>query len=487
MWVVSTLIGTIRKLRDDASGAVVSPDGSRIAFLNGKRNEIWLTTDSSEGARKVATAEQGFRFTELGWGPNGRRIAYLKRQRGDEQYAIETRDLEGGPPVIVFSDPRLRSFVWMNNGRIVYSRMDSTGSTNFSLWEIEIDSGSGRSIGSAHELTRGPGQSFWYLSATADGKRIAFLRWQAQSDVWVGELQNGGKRLTAARRITTDERADWPGAWTRDSKYVLFYSDRNGSFDIYKQAIDEPGATLTVFGPNEERSPQISSDGAWILFLAWPRRSGNSPPSSGRIMRVPMSGGEPSAVIDIQGYPGMAQVKSEGRTRPTARGYPSFRCPSMNTVPCVLAEQKGNQIVFSSIDPTAGSVSEVLREEVSPATESSWDLSPDGTAIAVVPLEEQTGRIRIRRLRTGEARDINVNGWAHLDSVAWAAGGDGLFVTKYSSRGSTLLRVTLDGQTQVLRTSSMWMDTPVPSANGRYLAFGQAVHQSNAWVIETPR
>lgn len=488
MWVVSTLIGSIRKLRDDATGAAISPDGSRIAFLSGKRDEIRVMTLSGEAVRKIATAVQGFRFTELGWSPDGKKIAYIKRARGDGEYAIETRDIDTGEVTLLFSDPRLRSFCWAQDGSIVYSRMDSAaGATNFSLWKMQIDRLGVRAPGAARELATAAGQSFWYLTAAKDGQRIAFLRWNAQSDVWAGELHDHGRRFTNVRRVTADDRADWPSAWTRDSTELLFYSDRNGTFDIYKQALSEAAPTLTVFGPHEERWPQMSPDGASILFLGWAMAAGNLPPASGRLLRVPISGGQPSAVLDVSGYPGMAQVKGEGRTRPTARGYPSFRCASVNTGRCVIAEHLGKDIVFSTVDPVAGTREEAARQEVKPVTDSFWDLSPDGTAIAFVQLEEQKGSIRILRIRGGATQDITVKGWAHLDSVAWSSDGRALFVTSYSSRGSKLLRVSLDGELHLLRTSSMWMDTPVPSPDGRYLAFGQAVHQSNAWLIENSR
>lgn len=76
------------------------------------------------------------------------------------------------------------------------------------------------------------------LSLTADGKRLALIRNNDQSDVYVGELDNGGSRLSAPRRLTLDDRIDWPGGWTLDSKSVLFYSDREGNLDLFRQQVD---------------------------------------------------------------------------------------------------------------------------------------------------------------------------------------------------------------------------------------------------------
>lgn len=43
--------------------------------------------------------------------------------------------------------------------------------------------------------------------------------------------------------------------------------------------------------PDEERSPQPSPEGSWILYLAWSVPKGAAPPSEARLMRIPLGGG----------------------------------------------------------------------------------------------------------------------------------------------------------------------------------------------------
>ena len=84
-------------------------------------------------------------------------------------------------------------------------------------------------------------------------------------------------------------------------------------------------------------------------------------------------------------------------------------------------------------------------------------------------------------------RDVPVEAaWGHLQSVAWAADGKGFFVTSWSPDSFNLLHVALDGKVSSLlrngHRQSMW--GPLPSPDGRYLAFQAQTTDSNVWMLE---
>jgi hypothetical protein len=99
-----------------------------------------------------------------------------------------------------------------------------------------LTSGKSTSILPHRGIPENPGAGFTLLdlSPTADGKRIAFVRKTDQSDVYIGNLEANGFRLNSTRRLTLDDRMDWPAGWLRDGKTVLFFSNRSGHFDIFQ-------------------------------------------------------------------------------------------------------------------------------------------------------------------------------------------------------------------------------------------------------------
>ncbi|MEK7409530.1 MAG: hypothetical protein AAB225_31070 [Acidobacteriota bacterium] len=443
-------------------------------------------SSASEQPRRLAAAAPGYEFGALAWSPDARHIAYLKRSRQDEQFAIESYDLITGQTTAVLSDRRLRHFCWARDGRIVFGRLESPpGETSSNLWEIRVDPRTAKPRNEARRLTNWGGFQFSYLGISDDGRRLAFLRWHWQSDVYLAELENGGTRLSKPRRLTLDERIDWPGGWTRDSKALLFYSDRNGELDIFKQDVTARAAAAVAPGPEEKREPRLSPDGAWILYLAWAK--GGDRARQGRLMRVHASGGAPQTVFGVKGYPGSARISPETRIVLSTGGHPRFRCPSVPGTACVLSEQDQRQLVFSAFDPAEGTKREFTRIEVDPSTVAFWDLSPDGRWIAFGATDEQSGSIRVLSLAGRTIQDMSVKGWTHLESVAWSADGKGLFLTSFDSRGRRLLRASLTGETRLLYAARSHLTNPSPSPDGRHLAFGEVTPSSNAWVIENLR
>ena len=113
---------------------------------------------------------------------------------------------------------------------------------------MRYDEDTGKPKGTPRRLTDWTGFYFGNPQLTADGKRFVFLNGRSQSDVYLGELANGGAELKTPQRVTLDDRVDWPGGWSPDSKTMFLYSDRNGDFDIYKQGVSERNADPVVTG-----------------------------------------------------------------------------------------------------------------------------------------------------------------------------------------------------------------------------------------------
>jgi eukaryotic-like serine/threonine-protein kinase len=471
IWLISILGGSPRKLRDDAAAPVASPDGSLIAFLGDLAQGIWLMDNNGENARRVLSAPPGQLFFRVRWAPDGQRLAYTQSVPGLPALGtevLESVSLNGGIPTAIVTQAGLQDFYWLPDGRILYSvAQEAFAGTDSNLWEIQTEGHTGKA-GHPKQLTNWADFSFTDFSSTRDGKRLAFLKLSSEMDVYVGALEKNGTRLKTPWRLTMDERNDWPIEWTADGRSVVFWSNRNGTWDIFKQRIDQETAEMIPAGTGPKWYGHFSPDGAWFLYMALPKQQipGLSLPV--KIMRVPASGGPPQVVLNATGTTG-------------------FRCARALPNLCVFNEVVGNQTVFTSFDPVKGKGDELASvNSLQNHGSDAFDLSPDGSRLAIALSDSQQGRVRLVSLTDGTAFDLVVKGWNRLAEVDWAPDGRGLYVSYvWGGKGNGVLYVDLQGHAHVLWQQQPGLDTcGRPSPDGRSLAIASWTTNANAWMIE---
>jgi Tol biopolymer transport system component len=174
-----------------------SPDGEQIAFWSGRDGGgIFIMGRTGEAVRRVTRS--GFRPT---WSPDGRQLAYAT-----EDVVLNPQNTEG------------------------------LGQ----LWVVDVNRGEQRRL----DVVDGVLPSW-----SPHGHRIAFMRRQDQTgafqaDVWTVRVTGGEPRA-----VTSDVATDWGPVWSPDGRYLYFSSDRAGSMNLWRVAIDEEsGETL---GPPE--------------------------------------------------------------------------------------------------------------------------------------------------------------------------------------------------------------------------------------------
>jgi eukaryotic-like serine/threonine-protein kinase len=477
VWMISMLGGAPREIHEGGLAWSVSPDGSLIAFTSTSLDsDIWLMGANGEEPRKIVTADEGEFLIGVNWSPDSRRIAYGRLRFASGECTIESRDLKGGQPAVVLSDPKLARGLsgvwWLADGRMIYSLGEAAptfglGDTN--LWQIKVDAGSGQPAGKPGRITNWTGFSLAGPNATDDGKRLVFSRVSAQGDVYVGDLEAGGARLkTPPRRLTLDERNDWPMAWTPDSKAVIFNSDRSGNWDIYTQALDQESAEPFVATPQVDFTARLSADGAWIVYASAAKREDFFSGAPLQLRRVPVSGGPSQLVL-------------------TTHGYAGHRCARAPATLCLVGEQTEDQkqLILTALDPVRGRGSEVTRIATRSALPYNWNLSPDGSWIAL-QFPRGENRVRLLPLAGGAPRDLVVNASSDVPvGPDWAPDGKGFYVGSSSPRGATLLYIDVKGQPSVVwEQKGSFLTWGVPSPDGRHLAIGGFTMDSNVWMIE---
>ncbi len=478
VWSISTT-GPPVELRTDARMGVPSPDGAQIAFINRDRTAIWLMGAGGEDPRNVLIAPGNDTFSLVFWSPDGRRLFFQRRHYSgkldlgivvaDRYYkrSLESVDLETGAVATSAADLGMESAAALPDGRILFLRLDPPGSDiSNTLWEAKTDPATGALRGPPRKISSpvaGTRDRIYGMTATSDGTKVMVLRGANQNAVFVADFEQSPPRFSGARRLTLDERSNFPHGWTADSSAVIFESDRNGSWDLFKQGIDQHTPEAIADSPSRwEVLPQLAPDGRSVLYAAGAE---NKNPGPYTLMRVPVEGGASQVV-------------------PTGGPLDEFRCSVGGR--CVLRTTEGRQYyVFHDLDTVRGIGRELKRTAWLPSLVGDWSLSPDGNQVAIPNHDSRSARIRVLNLQAGpnepKERELNLTTLTDLSELVWTSDGSGWFVTVDTTIGKRIVYVRLDGRSDSLGEIQGWA---VPSPDGRKVAYLNRIVAANAWVID---
>jgi Tol biopolymer transport system component/DNA-binding winged helix-turn-helix (wHTH) protein len=472
LWNASVFGGAPLKLADNGEHGAVSPDGSKIVFLRGEygREEIWQMQSDGQQAQKIL-GQPGDNFQSVVWSPDGRRIAFVRMVYihgwEEPEASLGICDPVAGKTNYILSSTRLHGpLVWALDGRLIYSLGEPPPSQNDSnLWAIKVDAMGKQTWGQPVRLTNGPDAKV-SASISGDSRHLLFLRWTGAPEVYVAEVKAAGG-LGMPHRLSLDERRNMPFAWTPDSKSVIFTSDRDGAFHIFKQSIDQPAPDLLVGGDKSAQGGRLNPDGSEILYLLNP--SATDVDRRTHLMRVPLSGGTPQLVL--------AEL-----------GISNVQCARAPSTVCIFSKFSANGLVLMTFDPVAGQEKELTRIEDPEWYSYNWTLSSDGSTLALSKKHrtQEQAAIRLLPVAGGTERTITFEPWSGIAYIDWAADGRSLWVRASSPAGTqTLLNVDLHGKVKpVLEESEMDLGWAIPSPDGRHLAIWKASGSSNAWLLE---
>jgi Tol biopolymer transport system component/tRNA A-37 threonylcarbamoyl transferase component Bud32 len=482
LWLASILGGEAKKFRDDASTAAVSPDGSLIAFLPGRgRNEIWMTDMRGAEPRRMATAPARTRYARLTWATdNDRLVVSGWKQTADGNIGfIETRGvLDHAVHTLVEGSDFTESVeagLWgAPKGRILYCRAEAAPhQTDSNLWEVRINERTGDRSGKPRRLTDWAGTAVRAPSVTYNGSRLVVLKSHTRTDVMVATIGAPGADLTDVRAITKGEGDAVPSGWRPDGDAVLFTTDRNGTLDVYEQSLSTRASAAAAVAvaalPDEEAGGFVSGDPPTTFYWTWQRGEG-SRENDARLMRIQDGGMSARPVLTGR----RSSIVFQGSIAP---GKP-FLAFSL--------DPKDRKMTVSGVD--------VVKSSMEAESEFTVDLdawiqfvpSPDGKRIAVLAAD---GRIRVYGLNGQRERDVVLAGWEDgLREIAWSVDGERLYGAWGLAGAYAMLDIEMSGVAHaVWRTSDAPPANPLPSPDGKHIAFARARIERNAYLMDDVR
>jgi Tol biopolymer transport system component len=327
------------------------------------------------------------------------------------------------------------------------------------------DPGTGKPSGDATRVAGWKNFTAWTPQATADGKRLIAVKGHIDNGIYLGDLAFGNKGFSP-HRFTPDDWYNVVDAWTHDSKAILFSTKRNGRWTILKQGIDAKTPETLIAGSENYFSAIQSSQGT-VLYTAtatpdWSRDT------TARVMSTPEQGGARSTLVAGSHY---------------------YRCGSLPSSRCVVSEHKDRQLVFLDLDPVKGRGAELARIADAPGSRPAWDLSPDGARLVIVDTAQSNGEIQVlnladRKVTVWPVRDRK---WQFLRNINWAADGKSFFAHAQSASSIALVAIDPNGNPRVLcefPVGAGWVDSIVPSPDGRSLAFTKRTFVNDVMLLE---
>jgi len=466
IWEFSVQGGKPRMLRDMAIACCFSPDGSQIAFGTNTNQEIWVMDANGANARKVLDSGDDSSVFAQAWSADSQRLIY-SRERGPNLLNMLSRDLKSGTTAEIETDfgKDAENVLALPDGRWIFGEGEPgriIRSCNF--WMARNDLRTGKLIERPRRLTNWNGFCMNPTSATADGKKIAYVQYFGHPTVYVADLHSSGIRISNLRHFTLTDAADYFCDWTPDSKALIFHSTRGGGEAIYRQSLNGDSPDLLVADRSSEGCV-VSPDGKWILYVQGPKS--DEPSVLRQLMRIPIGGGTPQTLFPLQ---------------PRQLGPACSRSSSNLCVIVELIEDR-KVVILTAFDPVKGLGAEVTRITLDYKPEDpAVILSPDGTHIAVLAAEN---RIKIFTIRGELIKEIQVKGPTSVFNFNWGQDSTALFVTGPVPGGHVLLRVSLDGQTQpVIEGHAPDFIAGLPSPDGRHLAVTGVGDSANVWMME---
>jgi DNA-binding winged helix-turn-helix (wHTH) protein/Tol biopolymer transport system component len=479
LYKISILGGEPQEIMSDSWFGSVSPNGSRIVYLSPtNRGELWMIDSDGANARKVVEVpgpneKDGDRneISRVVWSPTGQHLAYIQTHYRNAPSPVEPNrslrivDPNGAGTSVVLNDSRLgEALWWASENQILFSyREDSAHSqANDGVYSIRIDEHTQNAAGPPQPITRAEG-IIGSLSGTADGKRLIVWRTRRTAQIFLSDHDERTRQWSEPHRLIVDANENYAYAWTADSKAIFSNSNINGTWKLFKQAIDATSPEILV----ERRSimtSRLSADGAHVLYMS---------------LLNPDDASSPTEVISMPTAGGTQHVVMQGN------GIMNFQCATAPSSLCIFAQiDKDGTNTFRAFDLEHGPGHELLKMTRQVWWENgNWSLSPDGSKLAVA-LDQH--RIRIFSVATREARDVTVKDWS-LNNLDWGANSQTVFMPSHSAAGDPVIleidqigkaRVVLQGKPNI---DFGWM---VESPDSRHAIIGEFIPtDNNAWIV----
>ena len=302
-------VKTIIEGRGYVANPVFSPDGTRLAYTRGPGfiSHDLFVMDMKTGTSKQLTHELRS-IGGLAWTPDSSSVVFSSNRRG--LFALWRIDAAGGDPqrLTVGAADALSPSIARSGERMSYlSRR-----LNINLWRYPLDvPGNPERLISSTRISTEPDYS-------PDGSHIAFASERSASwEIWTTRAD--GSQPLQLTNMPGQQSAS--PRWSPDSQTIVFDTRFEGHADIAMIGAQGEGMRRLTTEGSDEFLPRFSRDGKWIYFFS--NRSGTT-----QLWKMPAPSQPPAQPVQITVKGLHDAVESEDRKYLyIARRYKLWRMP----------------------------------------------------------------------------------------------------------------------------------------------------------------
>ena len=235
-----------------------SPDGSKIAFMSDRDNDIEIYVMEANGSHQKRLTNAPGRDAHPSWSPDGSKI-YFQSPRSDPMPQIYVMNADGSGQKQLTQNAGFSGVPLCSpDGSKILFQVNENPTLEPSHWQIYVMNADGSQQTNLSKNAANDQVPRW----SADGRRILFFSDISGKDQLYVMDADGSHRA----RLTNDAFNNHTGVWSHDGKKIAFTSDRDGAWEIYTSDADGSHVLRLTHNAPGLGLPQWSPDDSHLVF-----------------------------------------------------------------------------------------------------------------------------------------------------------------------------------------------------------------------------